>query len=228
MKPIFKYIVIVISVAGSTLIPTQQANAQLVVADVIKKAIVKVIKALDLQVQRLQNKTIVLQNAQKAIENTMSKLKLDEISDWTEKQRKLYSGYFDELSKVKSILSDYKRIKAATQMQVALIQEYKRTYSLFKQDKNFTDEEINYMADVYSGIVEESIKNLDQLFLVVNSFTTQMTDAKRLAIINRAADGIEMTYNDLKEFNTGNVQLSIQRSKDMKEVIMVKHLYGLP
>jgi hypothetical protein len=227
MKPIFKYIVIVISVTGATLFPTQKANAQLIVAEVIKKAIVKVIKALDLQVQRLQNKTIVLQNAQKAIENTMSKLKLDEISDWTEKQRKLYADYFEELSKVKSILSVYKRIKAATQMQVALIQEYKRTYSLFKQDKNFTNEEINYMADVYSGIVDESIKNLDQLFLVVSSFTTQMTDAKRLAIINRAADGIEMTYNDLKEFNTGNIQLSIQRSKDMNDVIMIKHLYGL-
>ncbi len=228
MKPIFKYTVILVCVIGGTLVTTQKANAQLAVAEVIKKAVVKVIKALDLQMQRLQNKTIMLQNAQKAIENTMSKLKLDEISDWTEKQRKLYADYFDELSKVKAILSDYHRIKAATQMQVALVQEYKRAYGLFKQDKNFSRQELDYMTEVYTGIIDESIKNLDQLFFVINSFATQMTDAQRLDIINKAADGIEMTYNDLKAFNTGNIQLSIQRSKDLREILIIKQLYGLP
>ena len=65
--------------------PTQQSHA--VVWVVVKAAVKKVIKAIDLQIQRLQNKTIWLQNAQKTLENTLSKLKLDEISDWTEKQK---------------------------------------------------------------------------------------------------------------------------------------------
>ena len=74
------------------------SKAQMPIAEIIKEGIKKVIKAVDLQIQRLQNKTIWLQNAQKAIENEMSKLKLDDISDWVEKQRKLYADYFDELS----------------------------------------------------------------------------------------------------------------------------------
>src|SRR5690242_1386761 len=93
------------------LAPVQQAHAQFVIADIIKQGVVKVIKAVDLKIQRLQNKTIWLQNAQKTLENEMSKLQLTEISDWVEKQRKLYDDYFQELWRVKAALANYYRVK---------------------------------------------------------------------------------------------------------------------
>src|SRR5688500_12874179 len=80
------------------------ARAQDPITEVIKAGIRKAIRAVDLKIQRLQNATIWLQNAQKTLENTMSKLKLDEISDWVERQRKLYADYFDELWRVKSAI----------------------------------------------------------------------------------------------------------------------------
>src|ERR1700691_3659973 len=59
------------------------SNAQpAAIIAVIKEGITKVIKAVDLKIQRLQTQTIWLQNAQKEIENVMSKVKLDEISGW--------------------------------------------------------------------------------------------------------------------------------------------------
>lgn len=73
----------------------------------IKDAVAMVIKAIDLRIQRLQNKTIWLQNAQKQLENVLSKVKLDEISNWTQKQKELYKEYYDELAKVKSIITYY-------------------------------------------------------------------------------------------------------------------------
>ena len=79
-----------------SVMPTQ-SRAQDPITEVIRQGIVKVIRAIDLKIQRLQNETIWLQNAQKTLENTMSKLKLDEISDWVERQRKLYGDYFQEL-----------------------------------------------------------------------------------------------------------------------------------
>src|SRR5471030_2764963 len=72
----------------------QGADAQFIIADVIKAAITKVIKAIDLEVQRMQNQTIWLQNAQKALENQLSKLKLTEISNWSQKQKDLFSSYY--------------------------------------------------------------------------------------------------------------------------------------
>ena len=186
MKKLFLGIAIGFSVA---IAPTNRVSAQDPIAIIIKEGIKKVIKAVDLKIQRLQNKTIWLQNAQKVVENTMSKMKLDEITDWVEKQQTLYKDYFDELWRVKSMISYYHRIREITEKQIHLVEEYKRAWALFKQDKHFTANELLHMGQVYTGILNESVKNLDQLFLVINSFSTQMSDAKRLDIINIAAEG---------------------------------------
>ena len=195
---------------------------------VIKEAIKAVIKAIDLRIQKLQNKTIWLQNAQKKLENTLSKIKLDEISDWTKKQKDLYKNYYDELMKVKSIITYYQRIRDITQKQVRLVHEYERAWSLFQQDNHFNVDELVYMQKVYSGILNESMKNIDQIFLILDSFTTQMSDAKRLEIINTAADHIDANYDDLMLFNRQNVLLSLQRAKTKNDVDAVKKFYGIP
>jgi predicted transcriptional regulator YheO len=209
--------------------PASQSKATpAAILEIIKAAVVKVIKAADLKIQRLQNKTIWLQNAQKTLENALSKLKLDEISDWTERQKTLYKDYFEELEKVKSIISYYQRIREISRKQLRLVEEYQRAWNLFKQDKYFTSDELGYMAKVYSGILDESAKNLDQISLVIKSFSTTMSDAKRLEIINAAADDVDANYYDLTRFNKQNIMLSLQRAKENNDVDVVKKLYGLP
>lgn len=193
----------------------------------IKAAVKAAIKAIDLKIQRLQNKTIGLQNAQKEIENTLSKLKLNEISDWAQKQRDLYKQYYEELMKVKSVISYYQRIKEITAKQVKLVNEYQSAWGLFQQDTHFNDEELDYMQKVYSGILGESLSNMDQILLILESFSTQMSDAKRLEIINEAADRIDRNYDDLIRFNRQNILLSLQRAKSKKDVDWVKRFYGI-
>lgn len=220
-----KVVVMVVLCLGLTIAPTQKSHA--IVWEVVRKALVAAIKAMDMAVQRLQNKTIWLQNAQKTLENTLSRLKLNEISEWTDKQKEQYANYFDELKKVKEAISGYKKVKEIMEKQVRIVDEYKTAFSLFKQDKNFSVQEVGYMVKVYTGIVDESIKNLNQLFLVINVAKTQMTDGKRLEIINRVAVHIDENLNDLRAFNNENAKLSLQRAKDEKEVARVKAMYGL-
>jgi len=210
-----------------TLAPTTKAAAQFDIGGIISAGVKKVINAVDLSIQRMQNETIWLQNAQKEIENILSQTKLGEIRDWTQKQKDLYAGYFDELWKVKEAIAFYHRIKEITQKQVALTTEYKASLKLFKQDSHFTPDEIAYMGKVYTGILDESLKNLDQLLLVINSFTTQMSDEQRMQIIDAAGEAIDKNYNDLQQFSNQNKILSLQRSRDAKEVATVKALYGL-
>ena len=220
-----KIALMLLLVVGFTIAPTQKSHA--VVWVVVKAALKKAIKAIDLAIQQQQNKVIWLQNAQKELENVMSKLKLDEISDWVEKQRTLYKDYFEELQKVKDIITYYDRVKQITATQENIITEYKKAFALFKQDDHFSVEEIIYMGQVYDGMLAASAKSLDQLFLVINSFVTQMTDAKRLEIINGAAASMNAVYNDLKLFNSQNILLSLQRTKDQNDINSVKALYNL-
>jgi hypothetical protein len=83
------------------------------------------------------------------------------------------------------------------------------------------------MGKVYSGILEESVQNLDQIFLAINSFALQISDARRLEMIDAAANAIEQNYTDLVKFNRQNIMLSMQRSKDLSEVNTIKILYGI-
>lgn len=205
-----------------------ESTAALPILEIVRAAMIAAIKAIDLRIQRLQNKTIWLQNAQKKIENILSKVKLDEISTWTQKQRDLYKEYYQELMKVKSIISYYQRIKEITQKQTRLVEEYERAWRLFQQDRHFTVDELDYMQRVYSGILGESVKNMDQIFLILDSFTTQMSDHKRLEIINTAADQIDANYDDLTLFNKQNILLSLQRAKTSNDVKAVKKFYGIP
>lgn len=213
---------------GFTVFPYRPVHAQIAVMEIIKAGVKKVIKAVDLKIQRLQNKTIWLQNAQKTLENNLSKLKLDEISDWTEKQKEQYRIYYEELVKVKSIISYYQRIRDITGKQLRLVDEYKRAWNLFQKDSHFTANELEYMEKVYAGILEESMKNVDQIALIVKSFSTQMSDAKRLEIIDAAAEQIDINFDDLTLFNKQNMLLSLQRAKTQHDVDAVKKLYGLP
>lgn len=216
-------IMLILSV-GLSMAPVKQSHAQI---GIIKEILIKIIKAIDLAVQKVQNKTIWLQNAQKALENTMSKLKLDEISGWMEKQRTLYKDYFEELQKVKNIIAYYQRIKDLTQKNILLVDAYKKALALFRQDRHFTAAEITYMEKVYSGILEQSAKNIDQIFIVINSFSTQMSDAKRLEIIDGAAEQVDKNYANLVQFNTQNKLLSLHRSKDQQDIDVVRALYGI-
>ncbi|HNP94382.1 MAG TPA: conjugal transfer protein TraI [Cyclobacteriaceae bacterium] len=220
---------IILLITACTLIttPVQEAKAAVPIATIIKEGVKKVIKAIDLMIQRLQTKTIWLQNAQKVIENKLSQLKLTEIAQWTEKQRTQYKKYFDELWKIRNTLQTYQRIRQITERQIFLVQEYKRTWELINQDKHFTRMEVDYMYRTYTGIIDDSIFNLEQLMLVINSFKTQMSDAKRLEIINKAGDGIDQNYADLKKFNNQNIQLSLNRAKGEHEIEAVRRLYGI-
>jgi len=210
------------------LLPSVKPAAQIPVLEIIRQAVVKVIKAVDLKIQRLQNRTIWLQNAQKAIENKMQELKLTEIAQWSEKQRKLYQDYYEELWRVKAALSYYGKVKDILQKQALLVAEYKRAIDLFRQDSHFTARELEYMGNVYTGILEESIQNLDGLYVIINSFATQMSDGQRLELIHSAAEAMDQQLADLRQFTQEGIQVSLRRAKDQREIEHLKALYGLP
>jgi hypothetical protein len=208
-----------------SLAPTQRSQA--FIFPLVTAVIKKVIQAIDLAIQRLQNKTIWLQEAQKQLENTMSKLQLDKIADWVGKQKELYQEYYDELKKVKDIIQYYERIKSITRQQVQMVNAYKKAWATIQKDAHFTEAERRYMNRVYTGILDESVKNLDLVFTVLHSWSLSMTDAKRMEIIDQSADELDKNCADLMEFNRQNTWLSLSRARDQQDVNTLKHLYGL-
>ena len=113
------------------------------------------------------------------------------------------------------------------QRQQQLVTEYGRAWNLLKQDKNFTPKELQYMSSVYSGILNESLANIEQMQMVITSFSTQMSDADRLQLLHKAGSGIDKNIADLRGFTRKNVSLSLSRAADQKEAEQLKQWYGL-
>jgi hypothetical protein len=208
-------------------LPQGKAHAQFPFTDIITEGIIAVITAADLRVQQLQNETIWLQNAHKVLENELTRVKLGEIVEWTEKQRDLYAVYYEELREVKSTVSYYPRIRDISSRSAQLLEEYRKGWNLVRQDQNFTQAELDYMQRVYSGILEESARNLDQIQLVIQSFQTRMNDAGRLKILEDAAARIEQNYADVRQFNRQNLFLSLRRASSGNQILQIQRLYGI-
>jgi hypothetical protein len=208
--------------------PVRQAEGAIPWAQIIKEAIKRVVRAFDLLVQRRQNRQIRLQNAQKALENTMAKLKLDEIEDWVKKQRDLYEQYYQELKKVKAVVSYYFRVKAIADKEIQILKQYQSAWALFRSDTHFTAIELAHMQTVYQGMLAETARSVELLELVVKSFTTQMSDVKRLEIIEQAAARTDQILDELNAFNHENKVLSLSRAKNEVDARVVKELYGIP
>jgi hypothetical protein len=202
-------------------------EAQIPVVSLVSGIIKKVITALDLKVQQLQNQTIALQNAEKQLENNLHLNSLNDISGWLTKEKTLYEQYYQELARVRTIIADYDEVKRIISQQAQLVSEYKNASQLFNRDQHFSAQELNYIGQVYDGILQESVRNLDEVLMAVNAFSTQMSDAERLEAIHHATAGMQRNLDDLRRFNHNNIALSLQRSKNAQDRQAVKQWYGL-
>jgi len=220
-------ILIVLAAVLLLSISHERTQAQIPGVSLVTGVIKKVIVAIDLKVQRLQNQTIALQNAEQRLENSLHLSSLKNISGWLGKEKELYSSYYQELNQVRGLIAKYDEVKSIISKQKQLVMEYQQASSLFSRDAHFSSGELQYMGNIYNGILQESLKNLDQLVLAVSSLSTQMDDAERLVRIGEAAKAMQTNLDHLRQFNRQNASLSLMRAKDAQDRQHVKQLYGI-
>lgn len=221
-KILYRFALTILSTAA-----VSGAKAQIAGVGLVTGVIKKVIVAIDLKVQRLQNQTIALQNAEQRLENTLHLNSLNNISGWLGKEKDLYTEYYQELNKVRGLIADYRVVKNVISQQKQLVAEYHQASSLFNHDAHFSAMELKYMGNIYNGILQESLSNLDEFLLAVTSFSTQMDDAERLQKIARASRAMQTNLDHLRQFNRQNAGLSYMRARDARERAAVKQLYGI-
>ena len=87
-------------------------------------------------------------------------------------------------------------------------------------------EEINYIGKVYANLLDESVKNLDELAMVITAGRLRMSDDERLQAIDRIYASIEDQFSFLKDFNSSASYLSMQRQSEKTEIDMSRKLLG--
>ena len=228
-RGVVKWLVVFALCGLGVLIPQGRASAQILDIIGLAEAVAKhVIEAADLKIQELQTETIALQNAEKELENNMTGGLLTDITGWVQQQENLYGEYYQELWQVKSALSTYSKTATLIQRQMQLVKEEQQDWAAVQQDPHFSVAELNHIGSVYSGILSESSRNIQQIEKVITAFVTQTDDASRLRLIDQTSTSIDGNYQDLRGFTQENSLLSLQRAKDEVDLLTIKSLYNIP
>lgn len=139
----------------------------------------------------------------------------------------IHQLFLDGLMAVNPAVRNYKRIPFIIEYQKMLVDEYKRAYNRFRQDPNFSVAEIEYLSLVYGSLFDASLKNLDELLMIVTATKLRMSDDERLQAIDRIFLDMENKVVFLRTFNSNTQLLAIQRAKSRNDVRTMQALYGI-
>lgn len=139
----------------------------------------------------------------------------------------LHKVFLDGLLQVSPIVRNYKKIVDIISFQRQLVKEYKSAFDRFREVRVFNSDELDYLSEVYNNLVDRSLKNLDELLMVITAGQLRMNDAERLAAIDRIYDEMLDKLQFLRHFNDKSTLIAAQRLKSKKEIDDLMILYGI-
>lgn len=149
------------------------------------------------------------------------------VSDISHGNFDLHKLFLDRLLKASPIVQKYQKVGDIIQCELHLISEYKTAYNRFKEDNNFSPDEITYIVKVYNNLINESIKGLSDLTTVITDNTLRASDDERLNVIDQLDSEMESRLSFLRYFNNNTTVLALQRAREKNDVNTLKNIYGI-
>lgn len=139
----------------------------------------------------------------------------------------IHELFIDGLMLVNPSIRNYKRIPFIIDYQKLLLKEYQRAYSRFRQDPNFKLDELEYLANVYKFLFDASLRNIDELMMIITATKLSMSDDERMQAIDRIFFDMEDKLIFLRTFNNNTQLLAVQRARSMNDFRTMRQLYGV-
>lgn len=209
MKPVILLMVLIFSISTATPAKGQQAE----------------IEQLLLNIEKLNQLRAILDNMYKGYQ-ILSK-GYNAIKDLAQGNFDLHKVFLDGLLQVSPTVRSYKKVVDIISFQKQLVKEYKSAYRQFRSIQVFNTNELDYFGKVYDNLVDRSLKNLDELLMVVTSGELRMNDAERLQAIDRIYTDMLDKLQFLRHFNDRTTVMASQRIKAKKETEDLQRIYGI-
>jgi len=189
------------------------------------KAQVQELEQLALDIEKLAQLKSILTNMYKGYEILTKGY--NTVKDLTEGNFNLHKVFLDGLLEVSPTVKKYKRIAEIINGQKVLVKEYKTAFSYFKNINVFEEGEIDYLSQVYGSLFNRSLKNIDELLMVITSNQLRMNDAERLKIIDRIYDDMQDKLSFLHDFNGRMAIVAQQKKSALEEIKVLEKLHGV-
>lgn len=139
----------------------------------------------------------------------------------------MHEAFLDELFRVNPRVRDYYRAVEIIRYQKYIISEYKSALGNARQGGGFSPKEVLYLENVYRNLSTQSLRNLDELLLVLSAGKLRMSDHERLESIDRIYGDMEEMLVFLRQFNAQVSTLQQQRLAQKQQLNRQKELYGI-
>jgi hypothetical protein len=216
MKKIRKGFLIVAVVAGTLVTAPVVVGAQSMAQD---------IEQLALDYQKLAQLKQILADMYKAY--TIVQSGYNDIKNISAGNFNLHQTFLDALLAVSPVVRDYVKVTSIINNEVALVKEYKAAQKYFNSGGHFSPTELDYFSTMYGNLLNGSLRNLDELAMVITAGQMRMSDAERLAAIDRIDKDMTDKLSFLRVFNNSAAIQAGQRGIDQNNISAMRSLYGL-
>jgi len=178
------------------------------------------IQQLILNIEKLSQFKKILSDMKKGYELLSGGYKT--VKDMTEGNFSLHKTFLDALMQVSPAVKNYKRVAEIVQYQISIVKESRNGMNRFIKSGNFSGQEINYFEKVYGNLLNQSLRNLDELTMVITADKLRMSDDERLKAVDDIYEQMQDKLLFLRNFNTTSNVLALQRSKEKNDVYVSK------
>ncbi len=138
-----------------------------------------------------------------------------------------HSNYFTSLITVNPKIKRYAKVADIIALQITIAKQSGNAIKSFRNNHHFTLTEIDYLQSVYSKLLSDCAKNLDELLTLITNGNLQMKDDERIKAIDKIYLDMQDKQQFVRAFSNNTAGLSIQRSNEENDIIISKKLNGL-
>lgn len=182
------------------------------------------LKQLALNIEKLSQFRAILRDMKKGYEILTEGY--NTVKDLTEGNFNLHKTFLDKLLQVSPAVRNYKRVADIVEYQINLVQEYGRHKNRLTSSGLFNNNELAYFNNVYDKLVDDSLKDLDELTNVMTAGKLRMSDEERLEAIDRIYVSMQEKLLFLRDFNSDTTVLAIQRARETRDIEAIRLLTG--
>jgi hypothetical protein len=138
----------------------------------------------------------------------------------------LHEVFLDGLYLVSPNVRKYHRVADIIEAEATILKEYKTTFGKVRQTGAFSGDQLNYIQGIYNNVLDGSLKNLDDLTMILTDSQMRMSDDERLTAIDRIYGNMQKHLSFLRDFNRQTSVSAMQTLKERSDLQSINNLYN--
>ena len=140
----------------------------------------------------------------------------------------LHQAFLDALLVISPSVASDPRITTIINTEYSIVASYHAANARWSANGVFTPQELNYIIDTYSALLDRCLQSIEELTMVITADQLRMSDGQRMQAIGRIDEETKQEAAMLQELdNTLSIQTQ-QRLAAQGDINTLNSIYGIP